>query len=373
MRTTPKILHRGTSTVDPKDPSIDTRAAEERAERLRFSLPLLLLAVTSLVAAYVLLHDSFAPHATHVPLWVLAFSVGVIASVGGSTALFVGDFSGDDWIAEARASPDYVVVDEREWSSMKAELRAARGGARGGLGLAPAFEIPEWSEPAERAGVAGGDPAPATQGPPAPMSVTHGIDSLATEVDRLVADLESAAAQHSAPPNPSRVASSPPPAAKPVTPELSPIPPPTRPSTVAGSGPEPGVGRPSRPARGEAPARRSASAPPRPPVSPAPVRRDDAVSEEYRVLLAELEARAAKGTTASRLPPPRPVPGPPDARCVGCDARMGANDRTYACRSCRSPMCVSCHDRSAKEGYRDLCAVCSILEESQPRDGPERR
>jgi hypothetical protein len=369
VRTPPQILKRDGSVPSPEPTSSALTAQEERSERIRFSLPLLLLAGASLVTSYVLYHDSFAPHATRVPLWVLAFSVGLIASVGGSTAYFVGDFSGVDWLAEARGSPEYVVVDRRQWSELQARLRAAPSND---LPSSEEFEIPEWSEPTVGPGAVVTEETPDPVGPPTPMSVTHGIDSLATEVDRLVADLEAAATvpppKESSLRAPADLSRTSPVAAQ--SSEGTRASPPPRGSSAVPPGPLPGSGRPSRSARGTGPSPPTARGLTGPSTSRAPATRDDAVSAEYRALLAELEARAAKGTTATRLPPPRPAAAAHDARCVGCDARLGANDRNFECRSCSSRMCGSCRDRSAREGYRDLCAVCSILAESQGRDAP---
>jgi hypothetical protein len=379
MRTAPVILGReGPDADDPE--AVRRRAAEERSERLRFSLPLLVLAGASLLVSYVLFHEALAPHASRVPLWVLAFSVGVIASAGGSASLLVGDFSGDAWLTEARASPEYVVVQRNEWVALQEKLREGIG-SPGATATGPPFELPVWEEPAESRPPSE-VPAPAADmSPPAPMSVSHGLDSLATEVERLVADLESAAtASARAPPAPVTAAptpvevaapSAPPPAAAGISP--APPPQPAFPSWVASSPPAPIASqapprRPAAPATSPnppapRPTERAKVSPPSPPALPAA---DDA-EVEYRMLLAELERRAQKasGRPTVALPSAPTVAG--DVRCVGCDARLGPNDPGEPCRSCRSPMCPSCRDRSAKEGYRGLCAVCSILAESEGR------
>ncbi|MCI4324563.1 MAG: hypothetical protein L3K00_01565 [Thermoplasmata archaeon] len=376
MRTTPVILRR-----DGADPAADAadaerRLAEERSERLRFSLPLLVLAGASLLIAYVLFHASLAPHASRMPLWVLAFSVGVIASAGGSASLLVGDFSGDAWLKEARSSPEYVVVERAAWVALQSELRSARTDrtTSSAEAAAPELVLPEWEEPREVRGPSEVPAAAADLSPPAPMSVTHGIDSLASEVDRLVADLESAAnAAPPAPPAPAATATT----APPHGPRIVPPPPswarpgPKAPGPAEGPAPKvvsPPVATPPTKAR-TVPALRP-SAPPAErskPTPPTPAAPPDDAEVEYRKLLSELEQRAGRASSRPKLELPAAPSVSADVRCVGCDARLGPNDQGEPCRSCRSPMCPSCRDRSAKEGYRGLCAVCSILGESEGR------
>jgi hypothetical protein len=377
VRGVPKIPRPESDSDSPGSLAADSPSPSDRSERIRFCLPLLLLAGASLVCSYILYHDSFAPHATHVPLWVLAFSVGVISSIGGSAAYLVGDFSGDDWVAEARASPEFVVLERGRWAEIQAELARASVGRRSASVSVDDLELPEWSELPSRGEPGASETPTELIGSPAPMSVTRGIDSLATEVDRLVADLESAAQGPSAPTPRVPTASLPPPRPRPTA---NANPPPTagpsqRPAKSLLPGPAVGAGRPSRATRGTPPTSRPS--PQRPSRAPTPAPRpterqttDDAVSAEYRTLLAELEARAAKEVLPRPVAEPaRPELLPSDVRCVGCDAKLGRVDRTNSCRSCRSPMCDSCRGRSAKEGYPGLCAVCSILEETKPRDG----
>ncbi|HXQ94580.1 MAG TPA: hypothetical protein VN864_05360 [Thermoplasmata archaeon] len=379
MREPPTIRRR-----PPAAPSLSPArsAAEERAERIRFSLPLLVLAGASLLISFVLYSEAFAGHTSRVPLWVLALSVGVIASVGGSASLLVGDYSGDDWRAEAEASEQYVVVDRSRWMAIQALLNGAHATA---LGTDPTTWTteppPEWAEPVVPSGAFGRPtelPA-GPEGPPAPMSITHGIESLATEVERMVADLE-AVADAPAPPPPPVVPPTPviPPVATPLPAAPRPEPPsPTLPRPTAAPprstdrpSPAPSAGRP--PTRPEAPpgparVRRSAPPAPRPVADP-----ETEVAAEHRALLEELEQRAALALGTGALPSPaRPPEKPGSARCVGCDARLSASERGNVCRSCRSPMCASCRDRSAKEGFSGLCALCSILEQSGNRDGAD--
>jgi hypothetical protein len=383
MRNAPAVLHRD----DGDAADAERRAAEERSERLRFSLPLLILAGASLVLSYVLFHEALAPHTSRVPLWVLALSVGVIASAGGSASLLVGDFSGDAWLEEARSSDEYVVVPRDEWATLQAKARAARADP----GPAPAapkestFELPVWEEPPALRDPSATPSVSADLSPPAPMSVSHGIDSLATEVERLVADLESAAAATAAAarsPKPKAAAAPEASATSPAVPTVTaPVGRNVETNLAAGPVASPTVGEvPRRAPAGGGPspaAPRPTARPKTAPAAPAtPAPRDDA-EVEYRTLLAELEDRAVKARV-------RPKPEatstaeastllPTDVRCVGCDARLGPNDRSEPCESCRSPMCPSCRDRSAKEGYRGLCAVCSILAESERRDSNRGR
>ncbi|MCI4326823.1 MAG: hypothetical protein L3K16_04210 [Thermoplasmata archaeon] len=381
MRAPPEILRRD-PVPPPPTPPARFASAEERAERIRFSFPLLLLGAASLVASFVLYSEAFGGHATRVPLWVLALSVGLIASVGGTTSLLVGDYSGDEWRAEAEASEEYVVVDRAQWQAIQdalatagAPIVVARPG-EGPISAADELALPEWSEPATPVVPAGvrADPPAAPGGPPAPMAVTHGIDVLATEVERMVADLEATAAG----------------ANRPLPPEPRPAPRRPEPGPLAGSdrsGSSSAVRAAAAPVVSDSrrapsaatprPATKSAPSPPPVPPAPIPLRSaipapsfldsDEAMAAEYRVLLGELERRAAtvlgEPAAAAGSDPGTTV------RCVGCDARLGRSERTESCRSCRSPMCAPCAARSASEGYRGLCALCSILEESARRDG----
>ena len=388
MRAIPNVLKRAPAVAPPAPPAPSPPStSEERAERIRFSLPLLLLAAASLVISFVLYSEAFGGHATRVPLWVLALSVGLIASVGGTASLVVGDFSGEDWRAEAESSEEFVVVDRPRWLEIQAAL--ARAGETAILGrplsrsLPEDLEAPEWAESDAPSPIPDGVPASpmGPLGPPAPMAVTHGIDSLATEVERMVADLEAAAAEVALP--------SPPPPARPVRTEVAappsslpadPAPQPPRRSMV----PEPAAPRPAAtptapravvtpaPKAAEPTAPKPAKAPLQP-LPPSPRSTEAAMAAEYRTLLTELERRAA-GAVGE---PSRAGAGAHGAsateRCVGCDARLGAADRSNVCRSCHSPMCPACRDRSSKEGFPGLCALCSILEESARRDGPGPR
>jgi hypothetical protein len=388
VRAIPNVLKRAPAGAPAAPPApTPPSASEERAERIRFSLPLLLLAAASLVISFVLYSEAFGGDATRVPLWVLALSVGLIASVGGTASLVVGDFSGEDWRTEAESSEEFVVVDRPRWLEIQAAL--ARSGETAVLGrplsrsLPEDPEAPEWAESDAPSRLPDGGPAPpmGPLGPPAPMAVTHGIDSLATEVERMVADLEAAAAEVALP--------SPPPSSRPartedVAPPLSPpavpAPQPPRRSTA----PEPAVPRPSASStasravgtRASKPAEPTAPKPakaPLPPLPTSPRATGAAMAAEYRTLLTELERRAA-GAVGE---PSRAGAGAHGAsatdRCVGCDARLGAADRTNVCRSCHAPMCPACRDRSSNEGFPGLCALCSILEESARRDGPGPR
>jgi hypothetical protein len=332
-----------------------TRAEEERSERIRFSAPLLLLGAASLACSYVLYTDAFSNHATRIPIWVLALSVGLIASVGGTASMLVGDYSGLDWAAEAAAADHLVVVRRDEWEAIQAELSESRAASRptpwasgseeGDLEL-PAWEEPESSKTGEEA-----IPLP-VRGPPAPLAVTHQMDSLATEVDRLVADLETSVGEVGVrTPAPPRSPAPPPgaPSAAPTVPSV-PVPTATKAATTAPQA------APVRPTPPSAPTERPvpASRPEPPPV----------VAGEFRALMEELEKRAGAAIDGGALQRPKaPAPGAA-ARCVGCDAKLAAGVvGAEVCRSCKSRMCADCAKRSATEGHRGLCPVCSILEE----------
>jgi hypothetical protein len=388
VRAIPNVLKRApvAAPAAPPAPSPPS-ASEERAERIRFSLPLLLLAAASLVISFVLYSEAFGGHATRVPLWVLALSVGLIASVGGTASLVVGDFSGEDWRAEAESSEEFVVVDRPRWLEIQAALARAGETAVIGRPLSRSLpedpEAPEWAEPDAPSSLPDGVPAPpmGPLGPPAPMAVSHGIDSLATEVERMVADLEAAAAEvalPSPPPStrPVRTEGTPPPSSRPV--DAAP-PPPHRSTVPESAAPRPAA-TPTAPRAVAPPASKPAeptsSNPARatpPPVPPSPRATEAAMAAEYRTLLAELERRAAGAVGESSRKGAGAHGASATERCVGCDARLGAADRTNVCRSCHSPMCPACRDRSSKEGFPGLCALCSILEESARRDGPGAR
>jgi hypothetical protein len=367
MRDAPEIVRRGSATSSPiASPRLS--AAFERAERIRFSLPLLLLAGASLVISFVLYSETFGGHATRVPLWVLAFSIGLIASVGGTASLLVGDFSGEEWRAEAESSEEFVVIDRARWREIQAVLATAdpssvEGGGWPSIGTAdPA--APEWSEPSASptpSELSAPRPPEALR-PPAPMAVSHGLDSLATEVERMVAELNTAASE--------------PPVAGPVTDSLrrrsSPTPrtavppPPPTPSET----PPPRAGEPSTTsAAGRSGAKPSNPSSPRTarPSAGESLARPEAVGPEYRALLDELDRRstAARPTSAAV-----PSLSATTDRCVGCDAKVPPSERGSVCSSCHAAMCASCRARSVKEGFPGLCALCAILEETARRDRP---
>ena len=386
--------------TSPLDEGADTATARERADRIRLSLPLLLLAGASLVVSFVLYSDAFGGHATRVPLWVLAFSVGVIASAGGTASLLVGDFSGEEWRAEAEASQQFIVIDRSRWDSIQNELRSARGrGPAAGAVRAwgEGLDLPEWSEPAPPPARAPETPR-APLGPPAPMGVVHHIDSLATELDQLVADLEASAVEvgrgippRAPPVTPSPAANAEVPArgkptarsasidrklgdSAPLRPRPSPVKSPTGGGKDADAGTVPPAPSESLEASRESPAAPATRATPkRPARPPSPIPKTaDPVSPpageglgavEYRALLEELERQA--GEAVARSSPP---PGP-ESRCVGCDSKLGPSSHAAPCRSCRAPICGNCLARSTKDGHPDLCAVCAILEESGHGNG----
>jgi hypothetical protein len=365
-----------TRTVSLSSPELAASAAEatrlaseERSERIRLSAPLLLLGAASLACSYVLYSEAYANHATRIPIWVLALSVGLIASVGGTTSLLVGDYSGLEWAAEAEASEHLVVVGRAEWESIQTELAESRG--RPTATATPSEieavlpDLPEWEEP-ERAERAPPEPIRPVLAPPAPMAVTHKIDSLATEVDRLVADLELAASQSPPPPRPNVTR---PPAAVPPSARSTPAPAPAAAVPPSGpvSSPPPAVqASPTMPRPAPA-APRVPKAPVPAPSAPAPIAPTEppTVVGEYNDLLAELEKRASTAIEAGALARPAVSDPGPVRRCVGCDAKLGPlhTDR-HLCRSCRSPLCPNCERRATAEGHPGFCPVCSILEET---------
>jgi hypothetical protein len=348
-------------TAPPAEPSpaaraeAAARAEDERSERIRFSAPLLLLGAASLACSYVLYTDAFSNHATRIPIWVLALSVGLIASVGGTASMLVGDYSGVDWAAEAAAADHLVVVRRDEWEAIQAELTESRAGSRPTLWASGAeggdLELPAWEEPVSSKTGEEATPLP-VQGPPAPLAVTHQMDSLATEVDRLVADLETSVAEVGVrTPGMPRA-----PAPSPATSAAStPVPPASIPTPTksAGTPPKTSTARPTPPS---VPTEHRA---PTPRGEPPPV-----VAGEFRALMEELEKRAGAAIDGGALQRPKaPAPGAA-ARCVGCDAKLAAGVvGAEVCRSCKSRMCADCAKRSATEGHRGLCPVCSILEE----------
>ncbi|HEV8049694.1 MAG TPA: FYVE zinc finger domain-containing protein, partial [Thermoplasmata archaeon] len=351
----------------------------------------LLLAGASLACSYVLYAEAFGGHMTRVPLWVLALSVGLIASVGGSASLLVGDYSGDDWRAEAEASEQYVVVERSQWLAIQDLLHTAtpaalRGGSR--TVASGVREAPEWAEPLLPSAPIGRlGPGPvAPEGPPAPMGITHGIESLATEVERMVADLETAVDASAGTPSPAPKPPTTPapaadrsPGAEATGPQRPSGPSAVAPARPASSASEPSARSPTRPPLTRPPNRpishvpaKSRLPPPTPPTTDLESEAD--VAAEHRALLEELEHRAALALGSGALPSPSAAAsGPRLERCVGCDAKLAPSERSNVCRSCGSAMCASCRDRSAKEGFAGLCALCSILEQSAGRDGRERR
>lgn len=150
-------------------------------ENLHQVLPLFFIAAACFVISYFLFQQTASIHPTRIPLWLLSSSIGVVATVGATTAVVLGDFSEPEPSPTERAwrSGEYVLVPRAVWASR--DRRASTDPS------APATLIPtrhrSHTEPPR--------PVPAHARPsPAPPPVQPSADRLAAQVDQLLRELD---------------------------------------------------------------------------------------------------------------------------------------------------------------------------------------
>ena len=273
-------------------------------ENLPNCLPLLFIGIASFAISVVLFQSAGSFHPTRLPLWMLAFSIGLVATIGGGTALLLGDFREEEapgFVEDAVRSGKFVLVPREEYWRVKVLLRRRE-------------RETSWREDDETTEAPlpqGGDDDPAPPGPLPPLE----------DVERWLAELERTV-------RPSRPATSPPP---------------PRRAVLRAVGP-PSSARPPPPAH-----RRPGSGPPR--------SADAAVRSEYERLLAELNRAGA-------IPAP-PAPAPVEAglhpRCAVCGVEPALGPNASTCAVCLSPVCASCAEKQAQPDGRITCPACQHL------------
>jgi len=314
----------------PPDPNDESpwRAA------LRLVTPLYFVAVACFAVTYFLYASVDPTHPTRVPVWMLAFGMGLVASGGATTAVLFGDFRDEVESPAVRLESairrgELVVVPRATWTAMRSGVVASpHAPAHRSRPIHPATD-PFGDGPIypHRAGE-GGDAALASleslawsEGPPEPVDVRHpaprSADRLAEEVDALLAEL-----------NQTR-----PPAGS------------TRSPAGAVRTPTP----PSPPQPTPSP-RRKAAPPPRPaPIAAKPVRSErDRLA--YELTLAEL---ATSSSPAEPL-----VPGALTEACSECLQPLEPGGVRSTCRDCGTPFCPLCVAWMVGEFQPMVCSRC---------------
>ncbi len=245
-------------------------------------------------------------HPTRLPLWMLAFSIGLVATAGGGAGLLVGDFRDEEeeagFAAEALRSGQYVLVPREEYWRVKMLLRRRE-------------RTTSWNEDEEE----GPDPGPVdpedTAGPSSPSTLPP------DDVERWLADIEREA-------RPARAA--PPPTAAPA--------PPPRSSRVPAEGrrPLPAHRRPVEPAR-------------------RPIEGD--VRREYEQLLGELN----RAGSIAALPTHAATEAAFHVRCTVCGAEPALGRAAAICAVCLSPVCAPCGETQTRPDGRLVCPACQHL------------
>lgn len=146
-------------------------------ENLRSVLPLVFLAAACFVLSYYLFQEAGSLHPTRIPLWLLSSSIGLVASVGATTAVLFGDFSEtpESPAQHAWASGEYVLVPTAVWDAPWDERTPARAPPSANRGRKEAHR-----------------PVPAHARSPAsstPRAVLPAADRLAAQVDQLLSEL----------------------------------------------------------------------------------------------------------------------------------------------------------------------------------------
>lgn len=141
-------------------------------------LPLLFVAAAAFAISYVLFQEASSLHPTRVPLWLLSSSIGVVATVGATTAVVFGDFSevGESPTEMAWQSGEYLLVPARVWESRRSpsEPEGTAGAPRRGRTIA-GQSLPAHAR------------SPTPPGGPVPAPAT--ADRLAAQVDQLLREL----------------------------------------------------------------------------------------------------------------------------------------------------------------------------------------
>lgn len=145
-------------------------------ENLRQVLPLLFVAAAAFVLSYYLFEQAGNLHPTRIPLWLLSSSIGVVATVGATTAIVFGDFADPAESPTHRAweSGDYVLVPTRTWEFVRPRDAPAPGEKPAGR------ERPSAVRPV---------PAHARPVPNPALTPTPSADRLAAQVDQLLREL----------------------------------------------------------------------------------------------------------------------------------------------------------------------------------------
>jgi hypothetical protein len=183
----------GTRTRAPRSAVPRRHVPSSRRENLRTVFPLLLLGGTCFVLSLFLFQAAGAFHPSRIPLWLLSASIGVVATIGGTTGLIAGDFSENDGEGGGLPLVDdeaFVVVPRTEWEELTTRLASVTTGSGGRAepardrsdesgegrdqGLAPLWEESVFRpEDVRRAGRA-----------------SRATDRLAEQVDELVRELD---------------------------------------------------------------------------------------------------------------------------------------------------------------------------------------
>ncbi len=287
------------------------REAPDRwRENLPNSLPLLFIGIASFAICVVLFQMASTFHPTRLPLWMLAFSIGLVSTVGGGAALLFGDFREEEdegFAAEALRSGRFVLVPREEYWRVKVLLRRRE-------------KETSWREDEEEGAEGSSGAEKAADAPRGPKGPEPPLE----EVERWLDDIERAV-----------------PRSRPTAPSL------------------PTPAPPVRLARSPSDGRRPRAAHRGPVIGGRPVGQDQ-VRQEYERLLGELN-RVGAGTTppaqAATIAPGTATAG----RCPECGVRLPPPPDGPTCAVCLSAVCGPCGKRGTGPDGRLLCPACRHL------------
>ncbi len=322
--------------------------------RAKNGFPLLFLGGACILVGMVLLQNNLQIHSVRVPIWLLSLSVGVVALMGGFTALVAGNFEGSrpathakpftrgnevegraDEAAAARVKAEKIVVSRWAWDRLnELALQTVKGAGTSTVTARPISPNPATVSPTTR--ISSPDPTrpakPAGRGDEVPES-HRGIDEAISDLETLLEEKDRGRPKAGLPPrtNHSEVTSA-------VI--RSGVPPKSfgsRSWDELNSRPKQG-----RPASGGA--------------DPAPEQPPPELPDELAELLSEFypDIQTGSRSTESRAPS---LSGR-GMECPGCGRTIGETPGRVRCFRCTKPMCGNCSDRARGAKRTLLCKSC---------------
>ncbi|MCI4349938.1 MAG: hypothetical protein L3K15_00250 [Thermoplasmata archaeon] len=320
--------------------------------RAKNGSPLLFLGGACVIVALVLLENNLQLHSVRVPIWLLAFSVGIVALAGGLTAVIAGDFGGSRPARgpapagnREKGPPPELALGPPKSEKTTAPLgkgarldrpipRPVSGSVRASTAPPPAPDpstvvAPLAEGPSSRAAHV---PRPAERGSSVPKS-DRGFDAAIVELESVFREMTRDRPSATPPSKPARSDAGPVARRPDIPPKAAPV------KQWDESTEAPRKGR-------RAAGNSNSGAAELPPE----------LADEFADLLNKFypEIEAGAGRSEDRSPP-----GDPRFRvCPGCRRPIAASVEGIRCLRCAKPMCDDCRRRAANAKRALLCASC---------------